>query len=361
MNRCTPPLRGTLPNIGLAGLTHTLRWTASPAASAPPAQYRYAFDGDTMGTTYHVRLALASLDDTALLDAARAAVDAAVQGVDQRMSTYRADSELSQLNRYAGGRPFALSADTISVLQMARSVSLATDGAFDITAGSFVNLWGFGPEKAQRVVTPYELAMLKSAVGTGALEIDPRTRTATKADPRVYADLSAIAKGFGVDQAAIALDALGISDYMVEVGGEVRAKGRRHDGRAWQIGIEEPQRTLPRRARFVVPLRDMAMATSGDYRICFEQDGQHYSHEIDPRTGRPIANGLTSVTVAASQCAIADAYATALIVLGPERGVEVAEQLGLAAYFVLRDVDGRHQDRMTTAFAALGGRPATTT
>lgn len=100
-----------------------------------------------MGTTYHVRLALASLDDTALLDAARAAVDAAVQGVDQRMSTYRADSELSQLNRYAGGRPFALSADTISVLQMARSVSLATDGAFDITAGSFVNLWGFGPER----------------------------------------------------------------------------------------------------------------------------------------------------------------------------------------------------------------------
>jgi thiamine biosynthesis lipoprotein len=158
-----------------------------------------------------------------------------------------------------------------------------------------------------------------------------------------------------VDAAARMLDALGVAHYMVEVGGEVRAKGVNGSGAAWQIGVEQPD-AMPQRARYVVPLAGRAMATSGDYRIYFEQDGRRYSHEIDPTTGTPIAHRLCSATVVADDCMRADALATALIVLGPERGFALAEAAGIAAHFIERRAPGRFSDRMTPAFAALGAR-----
>jgi thiamine biosynthesis lipoprotein len=329
---------------------------AAPLTAAVTAQAHTAsFGGETMGTSYQVRLVVPP-EAAGLLASARAAVHAALDAVDRRMSTYRADSELSALNRHAPERPLAVSADTLRVLTTARAVSEATDGAFDVTAGSFVNAWGFGPHKHQRRVGAHELAALKPAVGHEQLLVSERSGTVVRTHPRLYADLSAIAKGYGVDQAARALQALGFAHFVVEAGGEVLAQGRRADGRAWQVGIEQPQAGGARRARYAVALSGLAMATSGDYRIGFDHAGRRYSHEIDPRTGCPIDNTLTSVTVVAAECALADAFATGLIVLGPQAGFERAERLGLAAYFVQRDADGRLHDRMTSAFAALPGR-----
>jgi thiamine biosynthesis lipoprotein len=177
-----------------------------------------------------------------------------------------------------------------------------------------------------------------------------------KAQSSIQADLGGIAQGYGVDAAATVLDRYGVQHYLVEVSGEVRTRGRNARGEAWRIGIEEPD-AVPQRARHIVPLSGRAMATSGDYRNYFEQDGRRYSHEIDPVTGVPISHALSSVTVIADSGVRADALATALIVLGPERGLALAEASGLAAQFIVRrgaDLD----DHQTRAFAALGSTRA---
>jgi FAD:protein FMN transferase len=320
----------------------------------PPTGAALEFRGPTMGTAYTVKIAAPALAET-VRDDARAAVARALDDVVARMSAYLPDSELSRFNDHAATTPFPLSPDTLAVFALAERVAAETSGAFDVTVAPVVDAWGFGPSKAQRVVADAERAALAPRVGYRMLAVDTAAGTATKARPDLRADLSGIAKGYGVDRAALALEALGITDYMIEAGGEVRARGRNAEGRPWQIGIEEPDAT-PQRARYVVPLAGLAMATSGDYRIYFERDGRRYSHEIDPASGRPIAHGLASVSVVAKDCAYADAMATGLIVLGPDRGFAVAERDRLAAYFVVRGPDGRLVERQTSAFAALGGR-----
>ena len=317
--------------------------------AAAPAAAR--FGGPTMGSTYTVKIAGAHLSAAAEA-AAQRAVEAAFADVVARMSTYDEDSELARFNRHASTAPFALSAPTLAVLALARDVSAATAGAFDVTVAPAVDAWGFGPAKAARVVAGDELAALAPRVGWRMLAVDPRAGTATKARPDVAADLSGIAKGFAVDAAAAALDAQGFADYMVEAGGEVRTRGRNAAGQPWQIAIERPD-ALPQRAHRIVPLSGLALATSGDYRIYFERDGTRYCHEIDPATGRPVAHGLASVSVAARDCGYADAMATALFVLGPERGAALAERQGIAAHFIVRDGRGGFRDLSTPAFAAL--------
>ncbi|MBK9115246.1 MAG: FAD:protein FMN transferase [Betaproteobacteria bacterium] len=318
-------------------------------AAAPVAA---RFGGPTMGSTYTVKIAGAPLTAAAEA-AARRAVEAAFAGVVARMSTYDDGSELSRFNRHAGPAPFPLSADTLAVLALAQEVSAATGGAFDVTVAPAVDAWGFGPVKSARVVTGGELAALAPRMGWRMLAVDARTGTATKARADLRVDLSGIAKGFAVDAAAAALDAQGYADYMVEAGGEVRTRGRNAAGQPWQIAIERPDAT-PQRAHRIVPLSGLALATSGDYRIYFERDGARYCHEIDPATGRPVAHGLASVSVAARDCGYADAMATALFVLGPERGVALAQRHDVAAHFIVRDGRGGFRDVPTAAFAALG-------
>lgn len=348
----SPRRRSVLQALGAtAALAGCGDWRGPSGATA------FEFRGPTMGTAYTVKIAAPALSEGAR-DAARAAVAAALDDVVARMSAYLPDSELSRFNRHDATTPFALSPDTLAVLALAQRVAADTAGAFDVTVAPVVDAWGFGPDKAQRIVADTERAALAPRVGYRMLAIDAAAGTATKARADLRADLSGIAKGYAVDRAAVALEALGVTDFMVEAGGEVRARGRNPDGRPWQIGIEEPDAT-PQRARYVVPLAGRAMATSGDYRIYFERDGRRYSHEIDPATGQPIAHGLASVSVVAPDCAYADAMATALIVLGPERGYALAERAGLAAYFVVREAGGRLVERRTTAFAALGGRSMT--
>jgi thiamine biosynthesis lipoprotein len=321
-----------------------------PGAAAPA----YAFAGPTMGSTYSVKIAGAALSGAARA-AARDAVDAALSAVDEAMSTHRPDSELSRFNAHASTSPFALSADTYAVFALAQEVSAATGGAFDVTVAPVVDAWGFGPAGDKRIVGAAESAALAPRVGWSQLALDAGTGTVAKARPDLAADLSGVAKGYAVDRAARALDALGIGNYMVEAGGEIRARGHNGDGRPWQIGIERPD-AMPQRACFVVPLADRSIATSGDYRIYFERDGRRYCHEIDPRAGAPIRNGLASVSVVAADCGRADALATGLIVLGADEGLALAERHGIAACFIVRDAAGGHSYRQSGAFAALAAR-----
>ena len=323
----------------------------APLATAPQ------FSGQTMGTAYLVRLAGVALP-AARLEQLQADVQTALDSVDRGMSLYRPGSELVRLNRHRGDTPLALSPELFSVLAAAQRVSSLSAGAFDITVAPLVQAWGFGPDPRREVPAAQRLQAGRAALGHAGLRLDAARRTATKLQPALQADLGGIAKGYGVDLAARALDAQGIAHYMVEVGGEVRTRGRNASGQAWQIGIEEPD-AMPQRARRVVPMSGGAMATSGDYRNYFEQGGRRYSHEIDPRTAAPIAHGLASVTVVAADAMQADALATALIVLGPQRGWALAEREQLAAYFIERGADGCLHDRSTAAFDALGrpGRP----
>jgi thiamine biosynthesis lipoprotein len=193
-------------------------------------------------------------------------------------------------------------------------------------------------------------------VGWRALDLDGAAGTVAKAHPAVAIDLSGIAQGYGADRVAEALDRLGITDYLVDICGEIRSRGLNAQGQSWRLGIERPD-TPQRRAHRIVPLSGRALATSGDYRTYFEDAGQRYSHEIDPATGAPARHALASVSVVAADAASADAWSTALFVLGPQTGHALATSRGLAAYFIERQAGGLIE-RETPAFAALGSRRA---
>jgi thiamine biosynthesis lipoprotein len=304
--------------------------------------------GSTMGSTYNVRLRAPEGDAGRL----RAVIQAALDDVDDRMSMFQPQSELSTLNRAAQGTPVALSDELYDVLSAACEVSRWSDGAFDVTVAPLVEHWGFGTRASRRVPAPGAVAAERRRVDWRSLELDASRRTAIKRQAGLQADLGGIAKGYGVDRAAAALEARGVQDYMVEVGGEVLTRGVNAAGHAWRIGIEEPD-AMPQRARWAVALSGKAMATSGDYRNYFIQDGRRYSHEIDPATGVPIQHRLCSVTVVADDCMHADALATALIVLGPDKGRALAERSSIAAQFIERGPNGALTDSMTTSFAAL--------
>jgi len=298
-----------------------------------------AFTGATMGTQYSVKVVGSPGGvDVATLEKD---IQAALDRVDALMSTYRSDSELSRFNAFDRTDWFPVSAATAEVVEAAVDVGRLSSGAFDVTVGPLVNLWGFGPKKgpAERVPSPAEIEEAKNQTGLHHLEVRLDPPAMRKDLPGVYVDLSGVAKGFAVDQVAGLLERRGVENYMVEVGGEVRTKGRNLQGRPWQIGIESPVvgvRSLQR----VVGLEDAAMATSGDYRNYFEVRGVRYSHMLDPRTGRPIAHPLASVSVLDSSCMRADALATALLVLGPEEGYALAEKEDLPALLVIKSDDG---------------------
>jgi thiamine biosynthesis lipoprotein len=267
------------------------------------------------------------------------------------MSTYRDDSELSRFNRFAANEPFPVAPETLEVFRIAREVSDLSGGAFDVTVGPLVAAWGFGA--TDRVPAPpsaAEITALRARVGFDRIEIDPGAGTLTKTRADVESDLSAIAKGYAVDQVAAALRELGHGNFLVEVGGEVRAGGRRLDGALWRVAIEKPDSAL-RGIYEVVSLRDVALATSGDYRNYYEVGGRRISHTIDPRTARPIDHTLASVSVLHADAVHADALATALNVLGPEAGYALAEREGLAAYFLVRRDDEGFVSLETPAFA----------
>ncbi|MBW2268958.1 MAG: FAD:protein FMN transferase [Deltaproteobacteria bacterium] len=317
-----------------------------------PQRPYFHIGGSAMGTTWSVKVAHAGLDGAR----ERAAVDAAsssIERVEALMSTWRADSELVRLNAQPGGVAFPLAAETFRVFEIAQGVSALSGGAFDVTVSPLVAAWGFGAGARALEPTPpspAELRALRARVGYTKLALDRVAGTLTKQADGVECDLSAVAKGFAVDEVARALLALGLDNFLVEIGGELRGAGVRLDGEAWRVAIEEPD-AVGRRVHRVVALRDAAMATSGDYRNYYESEGRRVSHTIDPRSGEPIRHRLASVTVIHSEAAEADALATALNVLGPEAGYTLATRQGLAAYFLIRNADGSFRPEMTQRFS----------
>lgn len=306
--------------------------------------------GHTMGTTLLIRFL--QPDNPLDTDWALNRVDDLLRDVNAGMSTYDPESELSHFNAQRSSAPFAVSTDTLRVFEIAQQVSALTDGAFDITVGPLVNAYGFGPESFDHRLPPEAtIAALQKTIGYNLLEVDSDAGTISKRRPEVYCDLAGVAKGYGVDVVARWLEDQGVTDYMVEIGGEVRTRGRNPDGQWWRIGVERPDAEIGVVQR-VVALRDMAVATSGDYRNFMMVDGQRISHTIDPRTGRPVRHNLASVTVLRETCAEADALATAFSVLGPETGVDLAEREGVAALFLVRLPDGAFAERETLAFQA---------
>ena len=295
----------------------------------------HALSGQSMGTSYHIKVvAEAGLDKPALQQRIQAVLDR----IESRMSTYRDDSELSRFNASAPGEPIPVSAETATVVDLALQISEQTGGAFDATVGPLVNLWGFGPDPSQnQAPSEQQIEQGLQQVGYQAIAVDRQASTLSKAQPR-YLDLSAIAKGYAVDQVAELL--LGEFDaFMIEVGGELRLHGHKPDNQPWRIAVETPN-SQTREVQRVIEVGNNAIATSGDYRNYFEQDGVRYSHTIDPQSGRPIHHRLASVTVVDPSCARADAMATAMMVLGDEKGLQLAEQLGLHVFFIVKSDDG---------------------
>jgi len=310
-----------------------------------------------MGTTWAVRVVTVDAWPRAERDRVAGEIQAVLDDVDSKMSHYDPSSELSRFNRGRTTRPFPVSAETFEVFRQARRLSEATAGALDVTVAPLVNAWGFGPVEPDRFPPDADrLSRALDHVGYAGIELDEAGSTLRKADPAIEVDLSAVAKGYGVDLVAAALRGEGLDRYLVEVGGEIVASGTNHLDGPWRIGIESP--VAGAGIQRVVPLRDRAMATSGDYRNRREVEGGWVSHTIDPRTGRPVEHRLASVSVIADRCVVADGLATALEVLGPDDGYALAVERGWAALFLIRGEDGAIAERATPAFsAALASSP----
>ncbi|WP_117235202.1 FAD:protein FMN transferase [Vibrio maerlii] len=292
--------------------------------------------GPTMGTTYNVKYIAEEGQPSA--EDLQLEIDRLLEEVNDQMSTYRKDSELSRFNQTQNSEPFVVSPQTAIVVQEAIRLNGLTLGALDVTVGPLVNLWGFGPEARPEVVpTEEELAARKANIGIRHLSVDGNTLT--KDIPNLYVDLSTIAKGWGVDVVADYIQSQGVTNYMVEVGGEMRLKGLNREGVKWRIAIEKPS-VEERAIQDIIEPGDMAVATSGDYRNYFERDGIRYSHIINPNTGKPISNKVVSVTVVDKSSMTADGLATGLMVLGEELGMQVAEQHNIPVFMIVKTEDG---------------------
>lgn len=300
--------------------------------------------GRTMGTSYKVLVAQPLGSHPERL---KQIVQAELDRVEALMSTYQSTSEVSQFNARRGTESMIISEKTRTVIAAAQHVAVQTRGAFDITVRPLVALWGFGAGAKVEPPTNQAIAAARQRVGHALLQLDGRALA--KSRPAVEIDLSAIAKGYGADRAAHVLVERGLKNFMVEVGGEVLVLGQKKPDTFWRIGIEQPAEGA-RVARRVVSLREGALATSGDYRNYYEKDGQRISHTIDPRNGRPITHRLASVSVSHSSAMMADAYATAIGVLGPREGYQFAVEQKLAAHLLVRQQDGSFRARSTPAF-----------
>ena len=311
-----------------------------------------ALSGKTMGTTYHIKY-WGNNEVSITSQQAHEQIEVILKEVNAKMSTYIQDSEISRFNQNTQtNTPIEVSADFAHVVKEAMRLNQVTQGALDVTVGPVVNLWGFGPEKrVEKQPTQEQITERQAWVGIDKLSLTEESGKffLAKAVPQLYVDLSSIAKGFGVDQVADYLESINVQNYMVEIGGEIRAKGKNAENKLWQIAIERPTFDGKQAAQQIIGLNNMAMATSGDYRNYFEQDGVRFSHEIDPKTGYPIQHALASITVLASSSMTADGLSTGLFVLGEEKALAVAERENLPIFMIIKDGKG-YRTEMSSAF-----------
>ncbi len=299
--------------------------------------------GKTMGSTFSV-----SWVETTAHPALPQQVNGLLEDLSALTSTYDANSQVSAFNRAETTDWFAVAPDVVEVVAIAQRMSELSDGAFDVTVKPLVAAWGFGPGAAQTPPTEQVLEAAAARVGFRRLEVRQSPPALRKLVPTLELDLNGIVPGYAVDRIAALLTANDIRDYLIDVGGELRAAGKKPSG-AWQVAIEAPDSATPT-ADSVFELRDTALATSGDYRNYYERDGKRLSHTIDPRTRRPIEHHLASVTLLAATGAEADALATVLNVLGPDRGRAFAERHQLSTLMLVRVAPGVFERRQTGWF-----------
>lgn len=322
---------------------------AVAACELRPPDPTVQIGGFTMGTRYELKLV--PTPGHLLPSDLKQQAETLLAQINRQMSTYDPDSELSRFNRSSSTDWVAVSPELYQVAAEGWRMSALTDGAFDITVGPLVNLWGFGPEPRQDQAPPQEaIRLARERVGFRRLQVREQPPALKKERPDLYIDLSALAKGYGVDRLAELAQANGIHNYLVAIGGDVRAKGHNGQGKPWTIAIERPtpgQRAVER----LLKLGDHAISTAGDYRNFFEQDGRRYSHIIDPRTGWPVPPTVASVTVIDRLDLKADAADTALMAAGAEAGFRLAVEHHIAAFFILTDrEDNGFQERYTPEF-----------
>lgn len=318
-----------------------IRWMVTAAALAAAAVFLISrperdpsWEQPTMGTTAHITLS--GPVHKKRLKQIQFAIDAALEDVNRQMSTWQDDTEISEFNR-AKTAAVPVSPDFAAVVRRALDWSAATDGAFDPTVKPLVDHWGFGPQANSQ--TPEKILQF-----TGWKKLHVKNHALSKDDPRLQLDLSAIAKGYGVDRVADVIRNHGFRNFLVEIGGELVAEGTNPSGEHWRVGIEspEPDRAFGERLFRVAELSGKAMATSGDYRrFRTREDGTRYSHIINPKTGRPAETDIAAVSVLADSCMNADAVATALFVMGSEKALQWLESRPeLQALFILHNPNG---------------------
>jgi len=292
--------------------------------------------GRTMGTTYNIKVIIEnnSINTVEL----QQEIDSALVQLNQEMSTYIKDSELSRFNQLRSSEPVTLSTGLARVIKEAIRLGKLTKGSLDVTVGPLVNLWGFGPEyRLDNVPSDELLQQTKEKVGIEHIVLNGNQLSKSIDD--IYIDLSTIAKGYGVDLVAELIEHKGIHNYLVEIGGELKLKGFKSSGELWHVAIEKPV-THERAVQQVIVPKDNAVATSGDYRIYFESDGERFSHIINPKTGKPIKHKLVSVTVIHPSSMTADGISTAMMVMGEEKALKFAQENDFAAYFISKSENG---------------------
>ena len=316
------------------------------------AEKEVVFTGRTMGTTYHIKLVAGYFNHTAGL---QKKIDARLTAINQSMSTYIHDSEISRFNRSTTiEKPFRVGDDFLRVIKVAQHLYTLTGGAWDGTIKPLVDLWGFGNREPGDNLPG--AAIIDNTLKTvGFYHIHISDHGPIKQHPLVTLDFASIAKGYAVDQIALLLKRDNIDDFIVEIGGEVFASGVRQDGKKWRVGVNVPDKHASLQDLYsVVQLSSLAMATSGDYRNFVEKDGVVYSHIIDPRTGYPIQNGIASVTIIAPDCTMADGLATAIVVMGKKKGLALIERLsGVEGLIIVRDPEGKLRDFPSSGFVML--------
>lgn len=305
------------------------------------------FAGPTMGSTYTVKYVRSK--ESPSLELLKRETDAILAEVDQQMSTYRDDSAIEQFNQAPAGTCQAMPDGVLELVDAGRLLHEQSQGAFDLTLEPLLNLWGFGPKaRAEKVPTAEQLAAARAQVGMQHLRRDGQ-QLCKAVDVQV--DFNSIAAGYAVDKIVQRFTELGVTRYMVEVTGELKAAGKKPDGQPWRIGLEAPQ-DGQRVAQRVLAVDGYGISTSGDYRNYFEEEGRRYSHTLDPLTGAPITHTLAAVTVVDKSTLRADGLSTVLMVMGTERGLAFAERMGIAAFFVTREGDA-FVTQTTQAFEQL--------
>ncbi len=330
--------------IALAGL-------AAAGCVAQPPVSETLLHGQTMGSAWTVKIA-GSLPTSA--ENLRAGAQASFDAVNLALSTYRADSALSRFNDHDNGDWVAIDPELGEVLSYALSLAKDSGGAYDVTVGPLVNLWGFGPDPAtRRVPEVAALEVARARVGWRKVEVDAAKRNARKA-PGVRVDLSSLGKGRGVDRVAEYLDGQGVANYLIDLSGKLRARGVNARGEPWRVAVEPPEAdagsTRPYFEPEVIALDNESVATAGDYRRFFVNDGRHFSHIIDPRTGWPVAHETVSASAIAADCMQADALATVLMAMSPDDAISLANRRGIRALLIGRDGAG-YSARRTPAWA----------